>query len=222
MSPELRRSEWQRHLWSLDLSLESFRDERILDVGCGPTGIGYFITAAKRVGVDPLAETYERWNGYFGEPIELVASQAEQLPFGTATFDTVFCINCIDHSQDPAAILTEIARVLRPGGLLVFHVDLDSPLRRLHKRLRPRVRRMHPHSLKWKWLSAELAHRFTVLKQYRDEQVFAGNLRQMKYEAFWDGLLYRVTSSPTWMNHVWLTARRYSTARTDQPDLNAK
>ncbi len=30
----------------------------------------------------------------------------------------------------------------------------------------------------------------------------------MRYEAYWDGLIYRLTGSRTWMNHVWLVAHR--------------
>ncbi len=128
---EQRRSEWSRHLGSLDLTLDEFAGQSILDIGCGPAGVVNFVTADRRVGVDPLASTYSQWNGFFGDPVELVDSQAESMPFGDDSFDTLFCINCIDHTQQPGAILGECARVLKPGGLFVFHVDLDSPLRKL-------------------------------------------------------------------------------------------
>ena len=59
-----RYAEWARHLGELGLAMEEFGDDRVLDVGCGPTGIVYFLDAAARVGVDPMADLYAQWNGY--------------------------------------------------------------------------------------------------------------------------------------------------------------
>ena len=201
-------STWARRLALVDLSLASFEGQRCLDVGCGPTGLVYFIRAARRVGLDPLADQYEQWNGHWGEPIELVHGEGESMPFNDHSFDAVFCVNCLDHTRDPAQVFSEIGRVLRPGGLLVFQVDLDSPLRKLHKRVRPQIRIMHPHSLSYGWLSRQLTRYFVTEVENRDPAVFVPTRRQMRYEAFWDGLLYRATGSRRWMNHVWVRARR--------------
>jgi len=204
-----RMSEWDRHLQPLGLSLSSFEDDQLLDVGCGPTGLVYFVDAAARVGLDPLGAVYERWNGHWGDPIDLVAAPGEKMPFDSGRFDTVACVNCLDHTQDPAAVLSEIARVMRPGGRLVFHVDLDSPLRKLHKLVKPHVGVMHPHRLTYPWLRAQLTGvGLDVEVEHRDAEVFRATRRQMRYEAFWDGLAYRLTRSPRWMNHVWLRAKR--------------
>jgi SAM-dependent methyltransferase len=206
---EWRMSEWERHLRPLGLSLGSFTEDRLLDVGCGPTGLVYFVDAAERVGLDPLGGLYERWNGHWGEQIDLVAAPGEQMPFDSDHFDTVVCVNCLDHTEDPAAVLGEIGRVMRPGGRLVFHVDLDSPLRKLHKLVKPRVGVMHPHTLTDAWLRAQLTRSgLDIELEHRDPEVFRATRRQMRYEAFWDGLAYRLSRSPRWMNHVWLRAIR--------------
>jgi ubiquinone/menaquinone biosynthesis C-methylase UbiE len=60
---------------------------------------------------------------------EVLDATAAELPFGDATFDTVvgtFMLCCV---PDPDAALAEIARVLRPGGRLLFaeHVRSDDP-----------------------------------------------------------------------------------------------
>lgn len=210
-SRERRTSEWNRHLARLGLSLDSFGGREVLDVGCGPTGLVYFLDATRRVGLDALADQYEQWNGHWGDPIELVHSDAEEMPFGTASFDAVFCVNCLDHTRNPTQVLRELARVARPGAVLVLHVDIDSPLRRLHKRVRPHAGAMHPHSITYGWLRNNLVLAgFEIECEGRDPEVFRATRRQMRYEAYWDGLLHKVTGSDAWMNHVWLRAVRRS------------
>ena len=50
---------------------------------------------------------------------------ANGLPFGDATFDLVFCDHGATSFTDPHVTIPESARVLRPGGLLVF--DMATP-----------------------------------------------------------------------------------------------
>ncbi|MBC7262854.1 MAG: class I SAM-dependent methyltransferase [Chloroflexi bacterium] len=42
------------------------------------------------------------------------------MPFSDASFDLVLCYNVIEHLADPPRVFADIARVLRPGGYLVF------------------------------------------------------------------------------------------------------
>lgn len=204
---QVRLSEWKRHLAGLDLPFDSFRDQAIVDVGCGPVGVGYFVSAKRRVGVDPLAGEYARWNGYWGEPIELIEAEGEKLPLRSESFDAAFCVNCLDHTFDPGKILQEIGRILKPGGMLILHVDLDSPLRKLHKLIKSVSGTRHPQSLNYVWLEEQLdATFFAVVKVYRDPMVFRLCWSQIRYEAFWDGLIYRLTRRNTFINHIWLKA----------------
>ena len=52
----------------------------------------------------------------------------ECLPFPDQTFDVVLCDNVIDHAQCPSTIVTELARILAPGGLLYFTVNVHHPI----------------------------------------------------------------------------------------------
>src|SRR6185436_15957866 len=61
----------------------------------------------------------------------LVRARAEDLPWRTATFDRVFCINALHHFADRARFFTEARRILKPhGGLLTIgkdpHTDHDT------------------------------------------------------------------------------------------------
>jgi SAM-dependent methyltransferase len=44
----------------------------------------------------------------------------QPLPFGNGAFDGVFCIECIEHLENPFHLMRELARILRPGGTLIL------------------------------------------------------------------------------------------------------
>jgi len=95
-----------------------------LDVGCG-TGDDVRAMAAivgaggRAVGVDVsealLAEARKRAEAG-GVAIELQAGDAHALPFADGSFDVVRTERVLQHVQDPARALAEMARVARPGG----------------------------------------------------------------------------------------------------------
>jgi ubiquinone/menaquinone biosynthesis C-methylase UbiE len=58
--------------------------------------------------------------------VEFQQADAEDLPFAAATFDLVTCRIAAHHFPDPARFVSEVHRVLRPGGLLVLQ-DMVAP-----------------------------------------------------------------------------------------------
>lgn len=103
-------------------------DARVLEVGSGAHGLIFFFEAAKRVGVDPLADHYRQLFPAWQDRTTTVAAFGEQLPFEGGRFDIVLCDNVVDHAESPRKIVEEIARVLRPGGLLYFTVNIHHPI----------------------------------------------------------------------------------------------
>jgi SAM-dependent methyltransferase len=113
-------------------AIESVRpipaDARVLEVGCGSMGLIFFFGAKDGIGVDPLADHYaDLFPVWYGRS-RTIAAFGEALPFSDASFDIVLCDNVVDHAEGPRQIVEEIARVLAPGGLLYFTVNVHHPL----------------------------------------------------------------------------------------------
>jgi SAM-dependent methyltransferase len=52
----------------------------------------------------------------------------ECLPFRDESFDLVLCDNVVDHAESPGDIARELVRILAPGGLLYFTVNVHHAL----------------------------------------------------------------------------------------------
>jgi ubiquinone/menaquinone biosynthesis C-methylase UbiE len=115
------------HLFTRTFGLEPgfYAGKRVLDVGCGPRGsLEWAIAASMRVGADPLADAYVRELGAAAHGMSYVQAPAEALPFEDGTFDVVACLNALDHVDSPDGALSEMARVLAVGGLLLLIVEV--------------------------------------------------------------------------------------------------
>jgi SAM-dependent methyltransferase len=51
----------------------------------------------------------------------------ERLPFGDAEFDLVWCKQVLEHAENPRALLADVARVLRSGGVLIGSTSQLEP-----------------------------------------------------------------------------------------------
>lgn len=108
--------------------LETFQpiasDARVIEVGSGAHGLIFYFGAAHGIGVDPLAVSYRTLFPRWQSCAPTVAAVGESLPFRDGSFDVVICDNVVDHAESPAQIVRELARILAPGGLLYFSVNI--------------------------------------------------------------------------------------------------
>lgn len=102
-------------------------DARVLEVGSGAHGLIFHFGARRGVGVDPLAAHYAALFPAWQRLVPTLAAAGEALPFADESFDVVLCDNVVDHAEDPRRIVSELARVLAPRGLLYFTVNIHHP-----------------------------------------------------------------------------------------------
>jgi SAM-dependent methyltransferase len=108
---------------------------RVLEVGSGAHGLVFYFGARHAVGCDPLACDYAALFPAWQRRAQTVAAAGERLPFADSSFDVALCDNVVDHAEDPARIVRELARVLAPGGLLYFTVNFHHAVYRAAARL---------------------------------------------------------------------------------------
>lgn len=87
----------------------------------------------------PMADQLREKAARLDRPVEVVEAPGEALPFPDHSFDTVTLTMVLCTAPDPAGVLREVARVLRPGGPFLFleHVRANDPrLARWQDRLR--------------------------------------------------------------------------------------
>ncbi len=98
---------------------------RTLDLGCGSGFMSEALAArgANVVGVDPcvpLLEAAGKHARSVGLGITYVEGTGEKIPLSSASVDRVVCVDVLEHVRDPARVISEVRRVLRPGGLFFF------------------------------------------------------------------------------------------------------
>jgi demethylmenaquinone methyltransferase/2-methoxy-6-polyprenyl-1,4-benzoquinol methylase len=109
---------WRRFLVS---RVDVGRESRVVDVATGTGLVARALVArygCRVVGVDQstgmLAEARRQANGR----LEFVEASAESLPFEDGAFDGLTFTYLLRYVADPAAMLRELARVVRPGGVV--------------------------------------------------------------------------------------------------------
>ncbi len=108
---------------------------RVLEVGCGggamAGAIKFYFPQFKVVGCDisqrALKFAQENLNG-----VKFVYGNVYDLPFKEVSFDAVVSFDVLEHLTDPAKALSEIRRVLAPGGLFYLAVPYEGSLWTLH------------------------------------------------------------------------------------------
>ncbi len=110
--------------WSISLLNAAFYNDmmpfiadyahgRCLDIGAG--------RLAWKDSLSPRVETYISGDVVLENPrMDVVLDIASRLPFSDESFDTVFCCSVLEHVPRPWQALSEVRRILVPGGTLII------------------------------------------------------------------------------------------------------
>ena len=105
-----------------------FRDQVVVDLGCGNGRLGQFVIPEARayIGVElsDAITAFEVPAEYAGK-VELVRASIEDVPLHDQTADVVICWGALHHVADFRAGLAEIRRIVKPGGSLLIYVYPD-------------------------------------------------------------------------------------------------
>jgi ubiquinone/menaquinone biosynthesis C-methylase UbiE len=120
---------WARpeHRWDA-VRMRAFTDyvqpgTRVLDLGCGLFGWAEYLALHTQTSAAVFALDF---SGYACRELRRRASQvtvvqanALNAPFADASFDLVGAGEIIEHMESPAELMAEIARLTRPGGMMI-------------------------------------------------------------------------------------------------------
>jgi len=106
---------------------------KLLDCGCGPGSItvnlAEVVAPGEVVGIDLEDKQFEIGREYARERgvsnVRFETGNIYELPFESETFDAVFAHAILYHLKDPRKALTELHRLLKPGGVIGIR-DLDN------------------------------------------------------------------------------------------------
>ena len=169
------------HFENLARQVPNLASLRILDVG---SGRGKFLVAAAKAGAK--AEGVEPYDKYIemsqeraakeGISIRVQKGDAEHLPFDNETFDFVNLSEVIEHVESPERALSELKRVLKPGGFA--YVSVPNRLGFFDQ---------HFHLPFLNWMPRSWAERFIGLfGRHKDYNIQNGRQRisEMYYDTF--------------------------------------
>lgn len=107
-----------------ELHIDS-KGKKALDVGCGGGILAEEIARMgfETTGIDPSEPSLNIARNHAivsGLDIKYEKGSGEALPYDDASYDVVFCCDVLEHVRDLPKVISEISRVLKPGGVFVF------------------------------------------------------------------------------------------------------
>jgi ubiquinone/menaquinone biosynthesis C-methylase UbiE len=122
--------------------------ERALDLGCGDGRLTAALDASELIGADVSPAALARARARVPRATLVELAPDAPLPFDDASLDLVLCAETIEHVRDVQLMLSEIRRVLRPGGELALTTPAARALMGPPDPLSPHIRFLTRRSLR--------------------------------------------------------------------------
>ena len=136
--------------------INEFDKKKIVDLGCGPYGVilGFLeleknnkFKIKKIVGIDPLMNFFKNKINLIKSKknLELIQGTGENIKLNNNHMDYIFCVNGLDHVNDPKKVIKECKRVLNNEGELCVSVHVIFSYLRPIASLIKYLDKNHPH-----------------------------------------------------------------------------
>lgn len=173
-----RLKRYNRWVWE---RLQPYVGQRVLEVGAGSGTMTRFLygrelivaTDKETAYLDRLQNAFRRRPGISVERFDLESDDA--LAFADRQFDTITCINVLEHTTDDVAALRRAHQILVPGGRIVIFVPAGTSL--------------------YGSLDEGIGHR----RRYEREEL-TGKLREAGFEVEHAGYQNRIAKLAWWLN----------------------
>jgi GT2 family glycosyltransferase/SAM-dependent methyltransferase len=150
------------HLHRYLFALQFCAGKTVLDIACGEGYGSKLLTsvAASVVGIDiDEASVARAVLAYGSDSMRFLAGRADAIPLPDASIDVAVSFETVEHMAEQAAFIGELARVLRPGGVLV----MSSPDRFVYDRVNDGPNEFHIKELSTREFKDLLAGHFSQI-----------------------------------------------------------
>jgi 2-polyprenyl-6-hydroxyphenyl methylase/3-demethylubiquinone-9 3-methyltransferase len=144
-----KREYWKNLFSKLDGIVTLSPETKILDAGCGPSGIYMVFNEQQVTAVDPLLNRYKDLTVFDKDlypNVEFIESPLE-LYIQKEKFDLIFCMNVINHVSQIEIAIQNLSASLKPEGKMIVTVDAHNInfLKKIFQKIPGDI--LHPHQL---------------------------------------------------------------------------
>ncbi|MCK5474293.1 MAG: class I SAM-dependent methyltransferase [Candidatus Aenigmarchaeota archaeon] len=128
-------NQWSR-IYEYPFCLETIKqnipaNSKILDAGCGITFFPFFLNqnyTITCIDQDDYSDIFTNINKKQKTNVTFKKSTLQDIPLQNNTFDAIYCISVLEHTEDYHTILKEFHRLLKPQGIIIitFDIALDN------------------------------------------------------------------------------------------------
>ena len=144
--------------------IEIKQNTTILEIGSGASGGITYLESNNKYAIDPLEKFFSKnnsWIKYRDKKVHYFQGKGENLPFENNFFDLIIIDNVLDHCENPIAVLDEMDRVIKSGGIIFFRQNVYNNWGKLIRSIMElfAIDKGHPFTFSKKFLCKHIKER---------------------------------------------------------------